>query len=154
MVPTESALLFKKGSKTFFTSSIFFPKSTREEITILYGFVRKADDLVDQIPQDKKGFYAFVTEYRSALKGKRGSDPVIRAFVSLAKKKNFPLEWTESFLEAMEGDLSIKPYRTIQDTERYIYGSADVIGLFVSKILDLPKEAYTTAQLLGKVFSF
>ncbi|MBP9700372.1 phytoene/squalene synthase family protein [Candidatus Woesebacteria bacterium] len=154
MVPTESAHLFKKGSKTFFTSSIFFPKSTREEITILYGFVRKADDLVDQIPQDKKGFHAFVASYRAALKGKPVSDPVIKAFVTLAKEKQFPEEWTESFLSAMEQDLSIKQYATIVDTQRYIYGSADVIGLFVAKILKLPKEAYATAQMLGKSFQF
>lgn len=154
MVPLESALLFKKGSKTFFTSSIFFPQSTREEITILYGFVRKADDLVDQIPQDKKGFYAFVQQYRSALKGKRVHDPVISSFVTLSKEKEFPAEWTESFLSAMEQDLFPTPYRTIQDTERYIYGSADVIGLFVSKILDLPEAAYQTAQTLGKSFQF
>ncbi len=154
MVPIESAHLFKKGSKTFFTSSIFFPKSTREEITILYGFVRKADDLVDQIPQDKKGFHAFVASYRAALKGKPVSDPVIKAFVTLAKEKQFPEEWTESFLSAMEHDLSIKQYATIVDTQRYIYGSADVIGLFVAKILNLPKEAYATAQMLGTSFQF
>lgn len=154
MVPLESAHLFKKGSKTFFTSSIFFPRKTREEITILYGFVRKADDLVDQIPQDKKGFYAFVENYRLALSGKHVTDPVISSFVALSNEKEFPKEWTESFLAAMEQDLSIKPYLTIEDTQRYIYGSADVIGLFVSKILGLPKEAYTTAQMLGKSFQF
>ena len=61
MIMTNSTIysLFKKGSKTYFYSTIFFPKKVKEEVFILYSFLRKADDYVDAIPQDAEGFYDF-----------------------------------------------------------------------------------------------
>ena len=59
----------KEGSKTFFNSSLFFPREVREEVFILYSFVRTADDFVDSIPQKKKEFYDFVNSFNKGLKG-------------------------------------------------------------------------------------
>ena len=55
--------VFKKGSKTYFYSSLFFPTEIRQKINILYAFVRTADDLVDSIPVDKLGFWQFKNYY-------------------------------------------------------------------------------------------
>jgi phytoene synthase len=49
--------IFKQGSRTYFYSSLFFPSYLKKDVFSLYGFVRKADNLVDSIPQDIKGFY-------------------------------------------------------------------------------------------------
>ena len=55
--------IFKKASKTYFYSSLFFPKKIREQINILYAFVRTADDFVDSIPSNSSGFFAFKNYY-------------------------------------------------------------------------------------------
>lgn len=48
--------IFKKGSKTYFYSTIFFPKAVKKDVFTLYSFLRKADDYVDSIPRIQKDF--------------------------------------------------------------------------------------------------
>jgi phytoene synthase len=59
MVPAALNKIFKSGSTTYSTSSLFFPKHIRDNITILYAFVRTLDNFVDKTPQDIKGFNDF-----------------------------------------------------------------------------------------------
>lgn len=43
--------IFKRGSKTYFYSTLFFPPDVKARVFSLYSFVRTADDLVDSVPQ-------------------------------------------------------------------------------------------------------
>ena len=61
--------VFRNGSRTYFTSSLFFPPEMRRDVLDLYGFVRVADNYMDAIPQDARGFEAFCESYRRALEG-------------------------------------------------------------------------------------
>ena len=142
--------VFKKGSKTFFGSSKLFPQKIRAEVTILYAFVRTADDFVDQIKQDKRGFITFKNDYLSDS----SKHPVVVAFKKLEEAYGFKKEWTRAFLGAMEQDLHKKSYATIAETEAYVYGSANVIGLYLAKLMKLPERANVSAELLGKSFQF
>ncbi len=147
--------IFKKGSKTYFTSSLFFPPDKRDDVFILYGFVRTADDYVDEIPQDSDGFYKFCSDYRSVLAGNgECGNPIIDRFVELSRRKNFDPAWTEAFLHSMELDLRKKVYQTLDDTLEYIYGSAEVIGLYMSRLMELPEEAFHSARMLGRAMQY
>lgn len=146
--------IFKKGSKTYFNSSLFFPKEVRNDVFILYGFVRTADDYVDVVPQQKKAFNSFIKTYKKALKGKKANNIVIDSFVDLIKRKKFSLKWIDAFLHSMSMDLSVKKYKRLKDTEKYIYGSAEVIGLMMASIMDLPEKSYHNAQHLGKAMQY
>ena len=142
--------IFKNASKTYYYSSLFFPKEVRDDIFILYAFVRSADDLVDSISQNRKGFRKFVGDYEKELKEKKSKNIVIDSFVEMVVRKRINKTWINSFMKAMKSDLSKTNFKTIKETEDYIYGSADVIGLMMAKILNLPKESYVYAQALGK----
>lgn len=146
--------IFKKGSKTYFNSSIFFPKSIRDDVYYLYAFVRKADDFVDAIPQQKSKFYNFCNKYRSALNHELSNDIVIQKYIELCNRKNFPKDWTEAFLHSMELDIKKNQYSDIEETLDYIYGSAEVIGLFMSSIMNLSKDAYDSAKMLGRAMQY
>ncbi len=146
--------IFRKGSRTYFYSSIFFPMHIRREVFILYGFVRKTDNYVDVIPQDRDGFYEFKEKYYQAKQGKETGDIVIDSFVRLAEKKKFQDEWIEAFLHSMEMDLTKKRYETIDEVLEYIYGSAEVIGLMMAKIIGLPKESFEHAKYLGRAMQY
>lgn len=146
---------FKKGSKTYFNSSLFFPKHIREDVFKLYGFVRVADDFVDEQPQDKEGFYRFQDLYRKARdNGSTVGDPIIDGFVSLSKKAAFSDEWVDGFLHSMEMDLYKTTYNTIEETLEYIYGSAEVIGLFMARVMKLNDDSIPCAQLLGRSMQY
>ena len=146
--------IFKQGSKTYFYSSMFFPTYIKKEVFELYGFVRKADNFVDSNPQNIQGFYDFKNNYYKALNGKKTDDIVINAFVKLAENKGFEPEWTDAFLESMEMDITKNTYQTLDETLRYIYGSAEVIGLYMAKIMNLSDEAYYYAKYLGRAMQY
>ncbi|MFO8061848.1 MAG: phytoene/squalene synthase family protein [bacterium] len=146
--------LFKNGSKTYFYSSLFFPKYIRYNVFVLYGFVRKADDFVDAVPQDKEGFYRFTNEYRETLRTGDADDIVIDLFVQMMRNKGIREEWVNAFLYSMRKDLNKSTYKTLGETKEYIYGSAEVIGLMMSTIMGLPKRAYSQARLLGRAMQY
>lgn len=146
--------IFKKGSKTYFYSTIFFPKSVRRDVFILYSFLRKADDYVDSIPQDDQGFYNFKDRYQEARKGTVTGDVVVDSFAGLEKRKNFNKEWVDAFLKSMEMDLYKSSYQNMDELLIYLYGSSEVVGLFMASILDLPTESYTAARYLGRAMQY
>jgi phytoene synthase len=145
---------FKTGSKTYFTSSLFFPDSVKRDVFALYGFVRVADDYVDAVPQDREGFLNFRRSWERARSGEKTGNGIVDDFVELCLRKGFQTAWVEAFLDAMEADLSKKNYDTVDDTLRYMYGSAEVIGLFMARIMDLPEQALPYARLLGRAMQY
>jgi len=145
---------FKQGSRTYFNSSLFFPRSVRRDVFALYGFVRVADNFVDSVPQDSDGFYGFKEAYQRALKEGPVGDPIIDAFVELGGRKDFDPAWTEAFLHSMELDLSKKEYNRLEETLEYIYGSAEVIGLYMARVMDLAPESLPHAERLGRSMQY
>jgi len=146
--------IFKKGSRTYHTSSLFFPAPVRRDVSTLYAFVRVADDFVDAVPQDRRGFEQMRSRYRAALAGAWVRDPVVDDFVRLMREKAFDPAWVEAFLSSMEADFTTRQYDRLEDTLAYIYGSAEVIGLFMARILDLPERSHPYAQLLGRAMQY
>ena len=150
MSGTIQAQVFKAGSTTYFNSSLFFPPAMRAEVFALYGFVRVADNFVDAVPQEAEAFRRFVARYRAAWAGAPAEDAIIDDFVALARQLEFAPAWTDAFLSSMEADLTKRIYRTEEETLAYVYGSAEVIGLYMAKIMRLPDEAQFAAQRLGR----
>ncbi|MBN2014729.1 MAG: phytoene/squalene synthase family protein [Candidatus Altiarchaeota archaeon] len=146
--------IFKAGSKTYFYSSLFFPSKIREDVFVLYSFVRRADDFVDSVPQRRGDFIEFKKKYERALGGENTGDIVVDSFVSLVERKNFDPCWVSSFLKSMEADLSWKGNKSMREVEGYIYGSAEVVGLMMAAIIGLPNVSYPYARLLGKSMQY
>lgn len=155
MVETDKARsIFKGGSKTYYYSSVFFPRNVRKDVSILYSFVRKADDFVDHIPQKQGEFYAFEEGYKKALAGQESGDQVIDSFVDLMDRKGFDPGWVDAFLHSMGLDLVKSRYETLDELKVYLYGSAEVIGLMMAKIMGLPEASYESARYLGRSMQY
>jgi len=146
--------IFKRGSKTYFYSTLFFPPKVRMDVFILYSFLRKADDYVDRIPQDTEGFYDFVERYRAASSGEKTGDVVVDSFAELSARRSFNTEWTEAFLRSMEMDITVSSYRTMADLEEYLLGSSEVVGLFMASIMGLDTDSYIHARYLGRAMQY
>lgn len=146
--------IFKAGSKTYFYSSLFFDAATRNEVSVLYSFVRVADNFVDQVPQDVSGFSRFCEQYRNSLAGQPSGDPVIDSFCSLMSLRGFEPTWVDAFLYAMELDTKKSRYEELDEVIEYMYGSAEVIGLMMARILKLPEASLPAAQLLGRAMQY
>ena len=154
MAPHLQYSIFKRGSRTYFHASLFFPPEVREDVFTLYAFVRKADDFVDSVPQEKEEFGAFCERWYRAAEGGITGDPVIDPFACLVQKKNFDPGWVDAFLHSMAQDLTRNRYETLDDLLGYLYGSAEVIGLMMARIFGLPEDAHPTARLLGRAMQY
>jgi phytoene synthase len=146
--------IFKKGSKTYFYSTIFFPKTVKKDVFTLYSFLRKADDYVDSIPQDAESFYAFKDRYTDSKSGNVTGDVVIDSFMELSNRKNFENKWVDAFLNSMEMDIYKSTYQNMEELMNYLYGSSEVVGLFMAKIMDLPPESFIAARHLGRAMQY
>lgn len=146
--------IFRKGSRTYYWSSKFFPQPYKDDVFTLYAYVRTADDYVDAIPARKQDFLLFKKETIAALNRGKSKQVIIHNFVKLAKRKKFSEKHIKSFLSAMERDLKPKPFKDFKDVDAYIHGSAEVIGLFMARIFNLPQELESQAMLLGKAMQY
>jgi phytoene synthase len=146
--------IFKKGSKTYYYSTLFFPKKVKNDVFILYSFLRKADDYVDQVPQDAEGFYQLRDRYYHARDGTTTGDVVVDSFVELVERKKLKDEWIDAFLASMAMDITRSTYQNLDELLKYLYGSSEVVGLFMARILDLPPESYTAARHLGRAMQY
>jgi len=81
-------------------------------------------------------------------------DPIIDSFLDVSRRRAFEDAWTEAFLDSMEADLSKSRYDTLEETLGYIYGSAEVIGLFMAAIMGLGPEARAAAAALGRSMQY
>jgi phytoene synthase len=154
MVDRTLYSIFKEGSKTYFYSSLFFPMDVRGDVFILYAFVRKADDFVDIVPQQTEEFYRFWENYRNAIAANICGDVVIDSFIKMMKRRGLEAEWVAAFFRSMEMDLHKSTYQTIDETIEYIHGSAEVVGLMMARIMDLPEDSYQCARYLGRAMQY
>ena len=154
MATNQQQQIFEQGSATYSNSSRFFEKEVRDKVTTLYAFVRVPDDLVD-VSNDIEGYYAFRNAFfESYATGIRTGNEVIDLFVDLVKQHDIPIVWVEEFFNSMEMDLNNYSYQNIDDTLKYIRGSAEVIGLMLAKILGLDEQSYPYAEMLGRSMQF
>lgn len=154
MAGTKPNDIFRKGSCTYFYSSVFFPKATKADVTTLYALVRTVDDFADVMPQQPSKVVQYEHDYERAWHGYPVDNEIVMRFVELAKRKNFEYAWGIAFFESMRMDISRRQYKTLDDTLSYMYGSAEVIGLMMARVLDLPKEAEHAARLLGRAMQY
>jgi len=146
--------IFKRGSKTYFYSTIFFPRTVKEDVFTLYSFLRTSDDYVDAIPQDVESFYLFKERYKQAKNGHLTGDVVVDSFAELAQRKNFADEWVDAFLRSMEMDIHRSSYQTMEELKEYLYGSSEVVGLFMARIMDLEHGSFRSARYLGRAMQY
>lgn len=154
MIDRQIYKLFKDGSKTYFYSSVFFPEDTRRDVFSLYAFVRKADNYIDRVPSDSKSYFAFKQQYIDARAGIPAEDIVIKTFIEMAERRGIRKEWVNSFFESMEMDLKKKEYENIEEVEKYIYGSAEVVGLMMARVMSLNSESAYNARMLGRAMQY
>lgn len=146
--------VFERGSRTYYNASRVFPEEFRIPLATLYAFVRSADDYVDATPQDAAGFLAFRARWDRAKSGSPSGDEIVDRFAALAVEKRFEPSWTEAFLDAMQADLTVRAYDSEEAVLGYIYGSAEVIGLFMCALIGLPEAAHHGARMLGRSMQY
>ena len=151
--------LHARHGRTYFLATRLLPPAKRPYVHALYGFARYADEIVDdqgdrRAPGQRAEHLATWGEtFLADAKAGRSEDPVGAAVVDTLLRWDIPLAHVEAFLASMAMDLTVTEYATWSDLDRYVYGSAAVIGLQMVPVLGpLDDAAYEHAQDLGVAF--
>ena len=131
-----SKLVIKRYSTSFYFSSSLLSKTIRQDIFNIYGFVRLADEIVDTFHEypKKELLEDFEKELWRSVDNKISLNPILNSFQNTVNKYSIPKDLINSFLDSMKMDLEKKEYNSVEEYKKYIYGSADVVGLMCLKV--------------------
>ena len=148
--------------KSYFLATRLLTPDRRQAIHALYAAARVADDIVD-VGADEPGrdpeaeLLAWSTDALAAVESGHSDDPVRLALADTVRRYDIPREHLVDFLAAMTSDLDVTGYADLDALDRYMWGSASVIGLQVLPVLGTARgvpreEAAPHAIALGEAF--
>ncbi|WP_059010660.1 phytoene/squalene synthase family protein [Streptomyces specialis] len=150
-----------RHGKTYFLATRLLPAARRPAVHALYGFARRADDVVDDLaggatPEERAAALdGLAARLAAGLRGAATGDPVVTALADTAARYRIDHGHFADFLVSMRDDLVVTDYPTYADLRRYMHGSAAVIGLQMLPVLGtvVPRElAAPHAAALGVAF--
>ncbi len=153
-----SKLVTNQYSTSFSFSTKLLSRSIRPAIYSIYGLVRLADEIVDSFHNydKKKLLKQLKVDYHSAINEGISLNPILNSFQEVYKKYNFTPDLVESFFQSMKMDLEPETYDN-KLYNKYIYGSAEVVGLMCLKVFTKGDEVQyqnlkPSAMKLGSAF--
>jgi phytoene synthase len=127
-VRTGHELLARKA-RSFHLATSFLPAALQDDVAVLYGFCRIADDLADDA-----GDLEELHRLEEELLGARRARPIISALVVVAERHGFSLTPARLLLEGVATDLGRVRIENDADLLTYSYKVASTVGLMVSRV--------------------
>jgi phytoene synthase len=147
--------------RTYFLATRLLPAARRPAVHALYGFARYADEIVDDLDDDRPieekaaELDALTAGLEAALDGAPTAVPVLAALADTARRYDIDHRHFTDFMVSMRMDTTVTEYATFDELGVYVHGSAAVIGLQMLPILGtrVPREeAEPPAAALGVAF--
>lgn len=140
------------GSKSFATASKLFDPATRRSALMLYAWCRYCDDVIDEqalgfrteVPQQESALARLEmlrVETQRAFDGEAMGEPAFAAFQEVVTRHEMPAHLAFAHLEGFAMDVRETHYQTFDDTLRYCYHVAGVVGLMMAWIMGVRDEA-------------
>ncbi|MDX5324801.1 MAG: phytoene/squalene synthase family protein [Bacteroidota bacterium] len=153
-----SRMVTRKYSTSFTLGILGLDKKFHDPIYAIYGFVRFADEIVDTFHDYPKEFLLdrFREDTYLALQNRISLNPILNSFQEVVHTYGIDRGLIDTFLDSMEMDLHKTEYDQSQ-YEKYILGSAEVVGLMCLKVFvegnkDRYEELRQPAMRLGSAF--
>ncbi len=163
VIVREARTVLRTYSTSFFIVTRFLPATKRSQVEVIYAAVRYPDEVVDTFPISSKQRTARIEEwanwYEQALRRRSLKDALeagtpcfAAAFACVVREREIPAEHYQAFLEAMKMDIHPRRFATLDDLiESYIYGSAIVVGYFLTYVYGAErKEDFGRALLSAR----
>jgi 15-cis-phytoene synthase len=155
--------LNSRHGRTFFLATRLLSPQQRPAVHALYGFARRADDILDQFDPtistaqraDRLQRLADQLFSRMVSEASHDGDASLAAVVHTARKYRIAWELFDDFLRSMRMDLTTTDYPDRAALNKYMHGSAEVIGLQMLPVLGTvcdQQQAAPYAAALGKAF--
>lgn len=148
----------EKYSTSFSSAIKLLHQDLRTPVFNIYGFVRFADEIVDTFHEhDKRILLAeFKKETFTAIERGISLNPILHSFQLTVNEYHIAGELIQAFFTSMEMDLNKANYDS-DGYAKYIYGSAEVVGLMCLYIFcegdrTMYEKLKPSAQSLGAAF--
>jgi phytoene/squalene synthetase len=156
----KTSYIITRSYSTSFSSAVkLLDREVQDAIYSIYGFVRFADEIVDTFHSfdKKKLLEEFERDYYEATSRGISMNPVLNSFQLTVRKYGIPDDLIQAFLRSMKTDLFKQNHNTKSETDTYIYGSAEVVGLMCLRVFvlgdsKLYDELEAPAKRLGSAF--
>jgi squalene synthase HpnC len=134
-VPSADDVLGQAASENFAVASRLLPQGTRRHLLALYGFARLADEIGDEVTQDRFALLDWLdTEVDLSAHGE-ATHPLLRQLTPTIKECNLSLEPFHCLIEANRRDQIVHQYETFEDLASYCMLSAAPVGRLVLGVL-------------------
>jgi phytoene synthase len=132
-----------KHSKSFSLASRLLDRASRDDVTVLYAWCRRADDAVDLAPaaERRERVERLDDELAAVYSGKRLDEPVLVAFQDLVQRRGIPEEYPRALLAGMRSDIGPVQIATHDELLVYCYRVAGVVGLMLCYIFGLSEQS-------------
>jgi phytoene synthase len=141
----QATVRLARGSKSFAAAAALLPRDKRTSVILLYSWCRHCDDLIDD---EEFGFATTARNDRTpaerldllrsgtidALSG-RASAPEYAALQRVVHEHGLPTRYPLELLDGMAMDARGTLFHSIDDTLRYCYHVAGVVGVMTAIIL-------------------
>jgi 15-cis-phytoene synthase len=146
----------RERAQNFHFAFQVLPKVPYRGICALYAFARLADDYSDD-EADPQTALAKTREWRSvfdrAVAGDTSGHAIMPAVADTVKRCKIPVEYFHELIAGTEMDATILRYKTWDETYRYCYRVASVIGLMTVHVFGFDDpEALPLAEKTGIAF--
>lgn len=140
------------GSKSFATAAKLFDAPTRRSTLMLYAWCRHCDDVIDgqtlgeggtqhPVEDAQARMLHLQIETRRAYSGAHMDEPAFKAFQEVALIHQLPPQLAFDHLEGFAMDAREEHYASFEDTLRYCYHVAGVVGLMMARVMGVRDEA-------------
>ena len=150
IVARRSRTVLKTFSTSFFIVTRFLPPAKRAMVEAIYAAVRYPDEIVDSFPITKQQRTELLDlwslGYETALQSdnllqslREGVPCFVAGFAEVVRRAGIPPEHYRAFLDAMRLDIEPRQFADLDDLiESYVYGSAIVVGYFLTYVYGSP----------------
>jgi phytoene synthase len=148
-----------ENGRTYFLATRLLAPDQRPAVHALYAFARHADDILDEfnpnLNVDARAERLQLLSEKFFAGGEHSDEPVLAAVHNTIARYEIPADLFDDFLASMRMDLTITDYPDRTALNRYMRGSAEVIGLQMLPVLGTvteTDEAAPYAAALGRAF--
>lgn len=138
----SSMMVTKSYSTSFSLGIMLLDKKLHAPIYAIYGFVRFADEIVDTFHDHDKRYLLedFERQTYDAIDRGISLNPILNSFQHTVNEYNIDRELIKTFLNSMEMDIDPASSYSQKLYEKYILGSAEVVGLMCLKVFCLGEQ--------------
>jgi phytoene synthase len=142
-----------QGSKSFALASLFFGREMQADAQMLYAWCRYCDDLIDGQTLGADAPDAAMTaaerqrrldllrrNTQASLNGEKTGEPAFDAFAEVAARHRLPGAYPFHLLAGFALDAEEAKYERLDDTLRYCYGVAGVVGIMMAILMGVDRD--------------